>query len=440
MHRHASIRHHPQEQTAGHRSKRYPQCAARQSQHQALRQQLPNQPRTPRSQRLPNRKLASTRRGARQQQIRDVRASDQQHQPHNGHQNLQRLGKHVPKPRETRGHRSQLNMRLVQFPQGFLVQGNAGKSPKDLLVQHIGLSGGLRVAHTRLQPRHQVQRLEQVVVVAIETRRHFLLHRKRNPDVRRFADLSAKKLRRRNAHNRIRRRPEGQLLVEHRRIARQVVRPPRVAHHRRRTSALRPVVILGNRSADHRLHAQHRKVCPRDKLHVHRLRFTAPLNKPVHLIDHAERRRYIGENVIPPLHLAIKRVGVQPAIGKAIADSFIKPIAEQHQLRRFVHRQRFQQHRVHQSEDRRVRTNPKRQRQQGHHRDSRAACHPSQSVVHVLKKILQPLPSPRRPAFLPQHRRIAKSPARRGAGIIRCHARLHLLLAAQFQVQPHLLF
>jgi hypothetical protein len=90
-------------------------------------------------------------------------------------------------------------------------------------------------------------------------------------------------------------------------------------------------------------------------VHVHKLGFTPPLHKPVNLIGHAERRRHIGENVIAFLHLAIKRVGVQPAIRKPIADSFIQTVAEQHQLRRFVHRQRFQHYRVHQAEDRRVR-------------------------------------------------------------------------------------
>ena len=72
-------------------------------------------------------------------------------------------------------------------------------------------------------------------------------------------------------------------------------------------SALRAVVVFGNRSPDHRLHAQHRKVRPRDKLHRHRLGFTAPLHKSVDFINHAERGRHIGENVIPFLNLSVER-------------------------------------------------------------------------------------------------------------------------------------
>ena len=64
--------------------------AARQRQQQTLGQELARQPGPPRAERRPYRQFARTGRGAREQQVRDVRAGDEQHEGHRAEQQVQR--------------------------------------------------------------------------------------------------------------------------------------------------------------------------------------------------------------------------------------------------------------------------------------------------------------------------------------------------------------
>ena len=64
--------------------------AADQAEQQAFGQHLPQQPTPPGAERRPNRQLALPRGGARQQQVRDVGAGDQQDEAHRAEQDEQR--------------------------------------------------------------------------------------------------------------------------------------------------------------------------------------------------------------------------------------------------------------------------------------------------------------------------------------------------------------
>jgi len=126
-------------------------------QHQALRKELPNQPGTPGAESLTHSKLSRSRRGPRQQEVCDIGARDQEHQPNHGHHDLQRFGELPAQPGEAGGHGVQLHAGLVQLSKILLSQRRTGKSAQDLLKEQIRIGICLCHAHARLHPRHQVQ-------------------------------------------------------------------------------------------------------------------------------------------------------------------------------------------------------------------------------------------------------------------------------------------
>ena len=89
------------------------QRAACEREHQAFGEQLADEACTLRAQGLPYGELARPRSGARQQQVGDVGAGDQQHQADDGHQDLQWFGELAAQVGEAGGHGSQRDVGLV---------------------------------------------------------------------------------------------------------------------------------------------------------------------------------------------------------------------------------------------------------------------------------------------------------------------------------------
>jgi hypothetical protein len=83
-------RRQPQQRANTGECKRKSDRAAGQAQQHALHQQLAHQAPPTRSQRRAQRHLARSPRSAGQQQVRDVRARDHQHQAHRAHQQPER--------------------------------------------------------------------------------------------------------------------------------------------------------------------------------------------------------------------------------------------------------------------------------------------------------------------------------------------------------------
>ena len=86
-----AVRHELQEGPLRGEEDNQPGDSAEQRQEQALRQQLPDQPRSPGSQRLANGDLGLPSAGARQEEVGDVHAADQEDQPDGAEQQNQRL-------------------------------------------------------------------------------------------------------------------------------------------------------------------------------------------------------------------------------------------------------------------------------------------------------------------------------------------------------------
>ena len=80
--------HHRRKQRKGQRGESKAERAARPAQHHALGQQLSNQPAAPGAERGAHSHFARAIHRAREHQIRDVRARDQQHEPDGGQENI----------------------------------------------------------------------------------------------------------------------------------------------------------------------------------------------------------------------------------------------------------------------------------------------------------------------------------------------------------------
>ena len=86
-----------------------PRPAPSDGEHGAFRQQLPDDPGAAGAYREPQRDFGTPRAGARQQQVRDVRAADEQHQRNDGHDDEQRPRQLAPQFVETARRRYELD-------------------------------------------------------------------------------------------------------------------------------------------------------------------------------------------------------------------------------------------------------------------------------------------------------------------------------------------
>ncbi len=129
--------------------------------HEALGQQLTHQAPAARPERGPDRHLARSQRAARQQQVGQVGAADQQHGAHRGHQHQQR----EPQLRPDTAIDPAIDRGPPVFLDGRILQRDAAGD-----LRHLGLR--LLEAHAGLEPRDRVQVVEVPHRVGREGERH----------------------------------------------------------------------------------------------------------------------------------------------------------------------------------------------------------------------------------------------------------------------------
>jgi hypothetical protein len=100
--------------------------------------------------------------------------------------------------------------------------------------------------------------------------------------------------------------------------------------------------------------------------------------------------------------------------------------------------QRFQQHAIHNAEDRRVRADSYRDRQQSHRGKHRVAAERAQPIAGVREKFFNGRPAPDAATILFGQRHIPKRPPSRGSSLFSRHSVRHQLLDLLFDVLPNL--
>jgi len=215
-------------------------------------------------------------------------------------------------------------------------------------------------------------------------------------------------------------------------------RSPGIVHNGNRMCVFDCVIFFTEHPSDQSLHADRGKVASRNQLDVHGLGGQMAFYRPVHQVQHARGRGDVREDLVAFLHFTVKRVGIEFAVRKLVADAVIEPVAENHQLLRVLHWKRAQHQRIDQAENRCVGANSERQGKQADQRNSWAAQHGAHAVSRILHKLLEADPAPFHLTFLPPQRGIAKLAPHRAQRFAGCHSRVHFFLLAKFEVQPHL--
>ena len=181
-------RHHADQQLAQPDRQHQARAAAHERQHQALGQHLAHQPSASRAKRQSNRDLLLPARRARQQQVGDVCARDEEHQAHHRHQ-------HVERRRHQPAHIGQSTTGGVQIellgPKPILEflrrRGEPGHGHQlvfvDLPVYDVELCLCGFGGEARLQPADDVQPPALAIVEIVPRRRDLGLHHDRHEEI-----------------------------------------------------------------------------------------------------------------------------------------------------------------------------------------------------------------------------------------------------------------
>src|SRR6266567_3121694 len=148
----------------------------------------------------------------------------------------------MPELGKPSGQRSQINSGVLNVVQLLLRGLGAAEVMEGLLVYQVDVGARLLDAHSGSEPRDHVQRLEELVVQSVPTRRDLFLHRQGYPYVRGIAHRGAEELRRSHANDGIDGRSDSQFLADDGRIAPKPPLPPGIAGDRDGTAAGRLVV------------------------------------------------------------------------------------------------------------------------------------------------------------------------------------------------------
>ena len=186
-----SGRNHCQKEAIGPGRKKNSQHARQGGEQQAFEEELADQSRPPGAERQAHRKFPLPCGAAREQKVRDVRAGDQQHQGHNGHEHPERLLKLVTKKGNAIRRRQHLDVRLLDVLRVFLGGLGAGIIAENVFENHVDVRVRLRHAHAGLQPGDDIEGTVELVADFVRAPVDEVVHLKREPQIGRVADGSA---------------------------------------------------------------------------------------------------------------------------------------------------------------------------------------------------------------------------------------------------------
>ena len=313
--------------------------------------------------------------------------------------------------------REQLDMNLPNLLSPLF--GNLPAFPGDHelldLARHPGL--GLLHAGPGLAPADQMKPEQPVWIQQRRPYHRLLLHRVRQPHVRRiFIQFHAVKLGRHHSDHGERRPIDGDRSADHCRISRQRLLPIAIADHRDRI-APRNIRIAGqDRSAQDRLRTQHTEEVPRNQMADGLARRPAPGAR-----THAYRDREAGkpanilEGLVLLLDLFVEIVGENIQCSTDSVDGpSVDRFSEREELLRLPHRERFEHQPIDQREDGCIRANSERQRKHCDCGESRALRQHAQAVACILQQVFDHYSSPTQSAAPPRASFAARSKSLQG--------------------------
>ena len=354
----------------------------------ALAQQLPHEAATRGPERGAHRQLATARRRARQQHVRDVGAGDQQHQADRAQQDQQRDA-------GVSDHGLQDGPQL-EAKLAIRIGMGAG-----LPLREVGeLRAGLRQRHPGPEARHHSEDPQRPLLSLRGDGAHAGLER--HPEL----VLGRREVERRGHHAHHRVRPTAQVdRAAERGIAPREPRLPKlVAEHHQRLPAL-----LGQEPPSAKRLAQHQEELGRpddagDLLGLAIRHDRVEVRRP-------DRGALEGARLLAQVFV----------VGNAEAARRDEPL-------RFGERQRREQHPVHEAEDRGVRADPQPQRGDRDEREARCATQQAEAEADVGGELLQPEDRPLVLAALGDRLRVSETQARGPLGVRRRQAASEVVL------------
>ena len=321
----------------------------------ALRQDLPGQAAASGAERAPDRHLLRAAGRAREQQVRHVRAGDQEQEPHGAQQHQQRRAHVAHDDVLERAHQEPLHR------------------PRVLGLHPRGDGGDFRAAALDRHARRQLGEEPQAAPAAAV---HAVAQRERRPHLRAARpERREVEARRHHAHDRVRRSVEAHRASQHGRVPRERPPPQRVPEQDD-VLAARLLLLGRERAPQERARARHLQDPGRQAQPGHRL--GAAVRGQVRMPElgdthRAERRRVRSD-------LAERR-------GRDRVASVVQHDGQPLGLRV---RQRLQQDRVHRTEDDRGRPDPERQGGRRGGREAGCARQLPRAVADVLPDVVDP--------------------------------------------------
>ncbi len=364
----------PHEQAAEPAGEDEAEHGAESREHEALAQELPRQPGARRAERQAHAQLVPPRRRAREQQVGDVGARDEQHEADDDHQRGERpliASAQSGAARCRRVERERfLQVVLLVVLAPVLRHGGVAQLWLDAAqrgLRRLERLVGAQAAH-HVQPPGRAA-IERALLAANEG-----LGAERDGDVERAADVDAKEPGRRDADDRERHAFDDERPADDVSRAAEAPLPEGVADDRHRTigAAPAPVIVFRPRAAEDGRDPKHVEVASArpdavDELGRSALREVEPRARPG---DGAlEELRAIPDGFPDGVRPA------RPAVGQ---------LAYHHEALRVLDRQGSQQQAVENREHRRVRADSKRQRQDRDGRDHRRRPHGPQRITNFV--------------------------------------------------------
>ena len=233
-------RAHPRDGEAEH--------TARRGEQHAFDEQLLDETSAARAERETHRHLALTAGAARQQQVRDIGAGDQQHARGNRHQDpqgtRQRPAQTGSAPRRRLDHDLALDEAIAHRLRRVRERAFLDLEFEPRAIER--LQRGLRLfgRHAGLQPGEDADpAVARIVERVVPARRQLRLHHHRHVDLRRDAQLDALEPFARDTDDGVRVRVDDHGLADHRRIGGEAAAPVRVTQHGDRMSVRDAIVI-----------------------------------------------------------------------------------------------------------------------------------------------------------------------------------------------------
>ena len=408
-----SLRAEERDQALAHdRCQQHATCGADRGDERAFRQQLPDDARARGPEAEADRDLAVPRAGPCQQQVREVRARDQQHDACRREQHPERMLVRLAQHRVAGAARRRCEReRLVARRAGGRIR-RRNRGLEDAWGDGLQLRGGAleRPPGLEAADRHEPpvgRRREPIATV------HRRLRTERHGDVEAAAHFEAAEPRRRDADHLSLVRVQREGSPDRVRVAAHLARPERVAEHDPRRAAR---LVVGGRDEPpgRRRDAEHVKERARDE----------EATRGTHLaaVREVERGAAPGGDVREALLLAADlledRVVERIVGGSAVAAGAVHvDDADAGELPRPRDRQRSQPHRVDDLEDRGGGADAEREREDGNHGETGAPAQQACGVAEILSEAGEPDASVHVPGDLLHDHDLAELAANRGFGL-----------------------